>query len=76
MSRRLDDWLLYFVIGLCALKVVASVVVETMPADLRAFLDDPKAVNFSRSEVHGRACRDMRDEAADRGATRWACWPY
>lgn len=55
-------WLLYLGLGLYA---VAAIVQTTGP--------HPKTVWFWSSEMAGRECKDMGNEAAKYGATRWAC---
>ena len=68
-------WLLYIGLGLYALVALSHAFVgDNRPASA-------KSVFFWPSEVNGRECKDMADEAAKLSAEKWSCiitnskWP-
>jgi hypothetical protein len=66
-------WALYVGLGLFALVAVSKVVVATMPADMKAALDDPTTIYFKPVESYGKTCAEMAPIAKARGAHHWIC---
>lgn len=75
MAERIEpaDWALYLCVGLIALAAMSRVIVTTTPAYVLRALNDPTTVYFNETDMNGRPCKDMLEEAKRRGTTHWIC---